>query len=33
MAKPTNGQERRKDGVWDPLKDSRTDRRRAAEVP
>ena len=33
MAKPTNGRERRKDGVWDPLKDSQTDRRRAAEVP
>lgn len=33
MAKPTNGRLRRKDGVWDPLKDSRTDRRRAAEVP
>jgi Predicted Rossmann fold nucleotide-binding protein len=33
MAKEVNGKERRKDGVWDPLKDSSTDRARAAKVP
>ncbi|MCL6705697.1 LOG family protein [Pseudomonas sp. R2.Fl] len=33
MAKEVNGKERRKDGVWDPLKDSSTDRERAANIP
>ncbi|MHA7969548.1 LOG family protein [Rhizobium sp. CAU 1783] len=33
MAKQTNGRQRSKDGSWVALKDSRTDRKRAAEVP
>jgi len=33
MAKGRNGGSRRKDGVWDPLKSSSTDRQRAAAVP
>ncbi|GEO83608.1 MULTISPECIES: LOG family protein [Alphaproteobacteria] len=33
MAKSSNGRERRKGGSWGALKDSQTDRRRAAEVP
>ena len=33
MAKLKNGKLRRKDGVWDPLKDSSTDKQRAAGVP
>ncbi|PDT28723.1 lysine decarboxylase [Rhizobium sp. L9] len=33
MAKGRNGGSRRKDGVWDPLKSSSTDRQRAEAVP
>ncbi|KEQ03895.1 MULTISPECIES: LOG family protein [Pseudorhizobium] len=33
MAKAKKDGPRRKDGVWDPLKDSSTDRRSAAGVP
>ncbi|MFA7413021.1 MAG: LOG family protein [Rhizobium sp.] len=33
MIKVRNGRKRRRDGVWDPLKDSRTDRKSAAGVP
>ncbi|MCJ8520441.1 uncharacterized protein (TIGR00730 family) [Pseudorhizobium tarimense] len=33
MAKVKNDGPRRKDGVWDPLKDSSTDRRSAEGVP
>lgn len=33
MAKVTKDGPRRKDGVWDPLKDSSTDRQNAAGVP
>jgi uncharacterized protein (TIGR00730 family) len=33
MAKGRNGRLRRKDGVWDPLKSSETDRHRAEAVP
>ncbi|MBO3758834.1 LOG family protein [Ciceribacter sp. L1K23] len=33
MAKARNGEPRRKDGVWDPLKDSSQDRRSASVVP
>ncbi len=33
MAKLKNGRLRRKDGVWDPLKDSSTDKKRAEGVP
>lgn len=33
MIKVRNGRKRRSDGVWDPLKDSRTDRKSAAGVP
>ena len=33
MAKLKNGKLRRKDGVWDPLKDSSTDKRRAEGIP
>lgn len=33
MAKLKNGRLRRKDGVWDPLKDSSADKKRAEGVP
>jgi hypothetical protein len=33
MAKGKNGRLRRKDGVWDPLKSSETDKQRAEAVP
>ena len=33
MAKVTNGRQSSKDGSWVALKDSKTDRKRAAEVP
>ncbi|NKL33817.1 lysine decarboxylase [Rhizobium leguminosarum bv. viciae] len=33
MAKGRNGGSRRKDGVWDPLKSSSTDKQRAEAVP
>src|SRR5689334_18431597 len=33
MAKARNGGGRRKDGVWDPLKSSSSDRQRAEAVP
>src|SRR4051812_22336800 len=33
MAKGRNGRLRRKDGVWDPLKTSETDKQRAEAVP
>ena len=33
MAKAKNGKLRRKDGVWDPLKTSSADKRRAEAVP
>jgi uncharacterized protein (TIGR00730 family) len=33
MAKAKNGRLRRKDGVWDPLKSSETDKQRAEAVP
>lgn len=33
MAKARNGRNRRSDGVWDPLKNSSSDRKEAAVVP
>ena len=33
MARWKNGKHRRKDGSWDPLKDSSTDKQSAQDIP